>query len=242
VDADEPVDQPDEPVDQPDESVDEASDDVALVARRDEAVAEVERTLARRLKRTVADEQNEVLDVLRRHRGRVTLDLLFPPLEAHVQRYADAALPTLAAAAGAGADFVRSGWPGQVGPAPRTRVGDLAEELAVEVVVPLREAVEARLADQDEDLDVLGEALREVYRDWRATAPDEAASRAVASAFHRAVSDQVVPGTLLRWVVVDDTCAGNAGSPVAVGEAFPDGSTVPPASAGCRCLVVPSAS
>ena len=220
--------------------------DAALLARRDAAVAELVATLRRRLKRTLADEENEVLDALRRHRGPVDADLLLPSAEDHLRRYADAALPTLAASASAGVDFVAAGWPEQVAEAPRTRVGDLAEGAAEDLVVPLRQALARQLAAGGDGSEELVEAVRETYRDWRHTRIEPAADQAALTAFHRAVAEHLVAGTRLRWVVGGPTepgpdCADNAAAdPVVAGEPFPDGSVVPPCGAGCRCLVVPA--
>ena len=86
----------------------------AVLHERDTHLGPVERELARRLKRVLADEQNEVFDLLRRDTPE-RLDDVVPAAAEHAQRYADAALADLDAAAlsGAATGFVcPSGSPG----------------------------------------------------------------------------------------------------------------------------------
>ena len=75
---------------------------------RDDALAAVERDLGRRLKRVLADEQNEVLDALRRG-GTVEFSDVLPPPDEHADRYAIAASAGLDTAAEHGAEAVGGG-------------------------------------------------------------------------------------------------------------------------------------
>ena len=83
-----------------------AAPDAPLLQRRDAELDAIEHRLARRLKRVLADEQNEVLDRLRRlGGGRVDAGSLLPPTDRHAAAYAEAAAEELATAAGAGGHF-----------------------------------------------------------------------------------------------------------------------------------------
>ena len=84
---------PPEPAAEPEPEPEVAlSDDEELIAKRDEALAPIAAALMRKLKRALQDEQNEVLDRLRRHGGRrPALDHRLPRRRRPRQRYRDAA-------------------------------------------------------------------------------------------------------------------------------------------------------
>ncbi|WP_208029585.1 DivIVA domain-containing protein [Rhabdothermincola sediminis] len=149
--------------------------------QQEAATATIERDLARRLKRELSEEQNELLDALRRERGVPALDAVLPAPEAHVERFASATLAGLAAArgAGSGAGLGRdAGAPG----AGSGRVDELAAELAAELVGPLRDRLQRCFTEAGDDPDDLAERVRSCYRECRTQAIDELVSAAVRSA------------------------------------------------------------
>ena len=74
----------------------------SLLERRDAATDEIERQLARRLKRLLSDEQNDLLDQVRRVKGEPMAEEILPAMAEHAGRYASAAGGDLAGAASAG--------------------------------------------------------------------------------------------------------------------------------------------
>ena len=228
----------DEPAD------DDAADEVdELVVRRDAAVADLERNLARRLKRELSDEQNELLASLAATKGVPSADDVLPAAEAHVERYQAIALPTLVAAATAGADLVST----VAGPpAAPTSVADLAAELAADLVAPMRERLERAFSGAEGHTDDVAQSIRACYREWKGQRVDQVASHSVVAACNRGLLDRLPEATLVRWVVSDgDTpspdCDDNAlAGSVPRGEPFPTGHTAPPLHATCRCMVVPA--
>jgi hypothetical protein len=223
-------------------SVEEPAEVDELVVRRDAAVAELERNLARRLKRELSDEQNELLASLAAAKGVPSADDVLPATEAHVERYQAIALPTLVAAATAGADLVST----VAGPpAAPTSVADLAAELAADLVAPLRERLERAFSGAEGHTDDVAQSIRACYREWKGQRVDQAASHSVVAACNRGLLDRLPEGTEVRWVVSDgDTpspdCDDNAlAGSVTRGEPFPTGHTAPPLHATCRCMVVP---
>jgi cell division septum initiation protein DivIVA len=219
------------------------SEPQTLIGRRDQAVADLERTVARRLKRELSDEQNELLDVIRREKTVPTFEAAVPAPEDHMERYATAARASLVAAAEAGAAFVggRSSDDG-----PPTVVDDLTAELAAEVVAPLRDRIDRCFTDAGDDPDELAERLRAHYREWKLQRIDGWASYAVLAAFNRGLLDACDPSTKVHWVLDDPDapspdCEDNAlAGNLACGESFPTGHVAPPAHPACRCLVVPA--
>lgn len=223
---------------------DEASPDAAALAERDRAVVEIERALSRKLKRELSDEQNEVLDAVRREKGAPAADAVLPTPEAHVERYAAVASALLAEAAAAGAAFAVSlGVKGRA--EHRTKVDEAAAELAGEVVGPLRERLERCFAEADGDPDGLDERLRACFREWKTQRIDQPSSFAVLAAFNRGLLDRLPAGTPVHWIADDgDTpapdCDDNAlAGSIPKGEPFPTGHLAPPIHPACRCLVAP---
>lgn len=214
--------------------------DRVLVARRDVAMVEPERALSRRIKRELSDEQNELLDAVRRQKGKPTVDKVLPELDKHLSRYRDATVAGLATAATAGADLLDAS-----GPAPKTKVGDLADELAKELIEPLRDRIENCFREAAGDDEDLAERLRACYREWKGQRVDEATTRLALAAANRGLLDRLKPGTLVHWIVDDGEnpspdCDDNAlAGDLPKGEPFPTGHITPPVGPHCRCLVAP---
>jgi DivIVA domain-containing protein len=209
-----------------------------VLARRNEVLQPIAATLARRLKRALTDDQNDILDRLRGAKGW-SPDVL-PPQDEHIERYLGAGQEPLAEAAGAGATFVG----GKPDDAPD--VGEFVSDLATAIVVPLRR----RLDGDDDELDASDEAFMvehvgAAFRDWKGARIERLATDEAVAAFSRAVLAASDSGTRLVWVVDDDgiecpDCDDNAlAGPTPRGEAFPTGHPHPPAHAGCRCLLSP---
>jgi DivIVA domain-containing protein len=202
--------------------------------RRDAAIDDGERALTRAIKRALADEQNEVLDALRRRKGPASIEALLPEPDEQRARYTKVAAVVLedaAAAGGAGVD---------VGAVATETAEALAIEVADDVRTRLRRAVDH--AGSDDEL--LTEAVSAAYREWK-TAKAEPVARHFAAAAYAAGAFRASSGLTLRWVVDPaeggcPDCDDNAlAGPTPSGEAFPTGQLHPPAHAGCRCLAVP---
>jgi DivIVA domain-containing protein len=225
-----------------------SDDDEAALQRRDEAVGTIEASLARRLKRALQDEQNDLLDKLRNVRSQPTAAQVLPERDAHAARFAKAGRPLLDHAAKAGAAFMHSSLGQEDTPASTElpELDDLASELADAIVDPLRRRLEEVFAGySDTDEAALAESVGVAYREWKTQRIELTASDHVASAFARGAFAAAPRDTLLRWVVEDvdgpcPDCDDNAlAGDVPRGDPFPTGQQFPPAHAGCRCLLVP---
>jgi hypothetical protein len=212
-----------------------AADDSVFEAR-DAALEAAERALTRALKRALADEQNEVLDSLRRLRGAPSLEVLLPAPEEHAFRFAAAAAEQLHAGATAGASSFE-------GDAPS--VDHLATALAAEVTDDVRARLERALDANRGDEETLVEAISATYREWKTSRSEPLARHHLAAAYAFGAFS-AAPGDELVWVVdqAEGGCADcddNAlAGPTQRGQSFPTGQVHPPAHAGCRCLVLPA--
>jgi len=215
--------------------------------RRDELVEPITKALARRLKRTFQDDQNDVLHRLRSNHSTWSIDVL-PVEPEHHDVYSTAALPFLEEAAQAGASF--AGSEGTSGPSVDELLG-VAHELAETVVGPLRR----RLADdgrlQGAEETEVAEHVGAAFREWKGARVERLAGDFVIAAFSAGIvtGAGVDPAARLEWVAVASPdaepcpdCEDNAlNGPQRPGEAYPTGHLRPPAHPGCRCLLAPSA-
>jgi len=207
--------------------------------RRDEVLVPMIEVLARRLKRALQDDQNDILARLRASGGWAPGVLASE--EEHAGRFARAAADPLGEAAGAGASFAG----GKADEAPP--VDDIAAGLAAEIVAPLRRRLEddgPGIGAGDEP--ALVELVGAAFREWKGARVERLAGDRAVLAFARAALAAMPGGTALRWIVDDEgaecpDCDDNAlAGPVPAGEEFPTGHRHPPAHAGCRCLLAPT--
>src|SRR5436305_8031798 len=133
--------------DEPAEDATAADGDRQLLHERDECLEPVASDLARRLKRVLQDEQNEILDRLRQNKGRTRVEDALPGARDQAARYRDAASAPLSQAADAGASFNGNAAPGDV------PSGAWAQALGDELVNGLRERISRSLATVGEAAD-----------------------------------------------------------------------------------------
>lgn len=223
----------------------EAVDDevgTGLLARRDELLAPVHDDLVRRCKRALQDEQNELLDRLRRQPGTASAaagapEQVLAPLSVQVTDWADVLEPAVDEAYGAGHAVQEPGGAPSAARAPRRLVSGLAEVL----VTPLRERLLTTLdAVPGDDGTELASRVGARYREWRSQELAFRVGDVLAAAYARGVYDAAPEGARLQWISAASRCPDcddNALEPTARGAAFPTGQPFPPAHPGCRCLV-----
>ena len=219
-------------------------DDVGLRRRRDAALETALGVLLPRVKRRLQDEQNELLDALRRQKTKIDPDAAMPAVDEQLGGWAQLLGPVLDDTYAAG----RTLGGGRTRPAPPRLVARTTELL----VLPLRERVLASLEAvvRDGPYDGPAEWQRAItaavgvrYREWRTQDLDPLLGDLVVVAFARGVFDATPDGMRLRWVPAEiEQCPDaddNALEPTVKGGPFPTGQSCPPAHPGCRCLVVP---
>jgi len=213
----------------------------ARAVSRDALVAPLVTGLARRLKRALQDEQNDLLDQLRA-KGTTWSAGLLPDETEQLDSISTAALPLLEEAADAGASFV-----GAEGPRPATdALLAIGHELAESVVGPLRKRLASDEGLEAAEESAVTEHVGSAFREWKGERIERLAGDHVVAAFSLgSLAAAGSAGTAVEWVAValpDEApcpdCEDNGlNGAQAAGEEFPTGHTHPPAHPGCRCLL-----
>ncbi len=213
--------------------------------RRDAALTPLIVTAARKLKRVLADEQNDVLHALRRTAAVTELEPMLPTAAEHARRYADAVEPELIEAATAGASSLNEANATELQRRVRSddAVTPAIDALVTTIVTPLRERMRQAVADAGGDTTELAGVTRAIYREWKIQQIDEHLDDVVRIAFGRGALAGVDPGTPVKWVhdprvAVCADCDDNSLSGVIpAGEPFATGQPCAPAHEGCCCML-----
>jgi len=224
----------------------------AILARRDTLLDPVSTDLSRRLKRALQDDQNQLLDALRKDQkaGQGALGDLPMDLFEHEDRYRSAAAAQLAQAARLGAYFAQEVLDGAARTLDDTGARSVAEplgnELARAIVDPLRhDVLEVLKVEEPDEQERVG-ALGSVFRQWRSDRAARLAGDFVTSAFAAGMLAAAEDDVAFVWIVDDvgapcPDCADNSlAGPVLRGHAYPTGHMHPSMHTGCRCLIVPA--
>lgn len=209
--------------------------DAGAFAKRDEVLAPVVVAMSRKLKRVLADEENEVLEYLRGKKNALTVDAMVGEQEVHAKRYGDAISEDIMAAA--------------KGAAKSAKVTDVIPTvdvlIGVQLVKPLRDRLAKAIEQNGTDRVAMAKALRGVYRQWKSQHIDEQVDDIACLSYSRGFFAGAKPGTQVCWMVdpngpecpdaEDNSLAGS----IALGKEFPTGNLHPLAHAGCRCLLAP---
>ncbi|MCU1426396.1 MAG: DivIVA domain [Actinomycetia bacterium] len=193
--------------------------------------------LVKQAKRAAQDEQNALLDALRRHKGRPTSEQVLLSDQSVIESWGGVIRTGLDTAYGAGRNAVGSD---AVAAPP-----DLSEEAVRYLVMALRERLAVAIDDANDgySTSLVIERIGARYREWKLQSLEHLVEDVIAGAWSRGVFDAVPDGTLLSWVPAVEgrcpDCDDNGLEPTAKGEHFPTGQPHPPAHPGCRCLLAP---
>jgi DivIVA domain-containing protein len=234
-----------EPVAGPNDAVPGAPPAPTPFEIRDEALTPLIVSSGRKLKRVLADEQNDVLDKLRGKKAVRAIDDVLPGADEQSSRYFDALADDLRAAAAAGATSAGITETTE-GPVDEAAIAPVREALASDLVGPLRDRLRTGIEAVDGDNEELTKKARAIYREWKTRRIDDLLDDLLRHAYSRGACSACGAGQLVRWVFdpavgACSDCEDNSlQHAVAAGTAFPTGHTCPPAHAGCRCLVIPA--
>ncbi|MFO7591997.1 MAG: hypothetical protein R6X23_14080 [Acidimicrobiia bacterium] len=220
--------------------------DDALRRRRDAVLEPLVPDTVRAAKRLLQDEQNSLLDAVRRARGRYEPARLLPEHEHQREAWVSILTPSMDAAFLGGR--AASGKTGRVTGAPARVVGHALSVVVTQLRERLAATIESVVAEgpYESPLELqraLGTAIGARYREWKSAELEARLRDAACAAYARGSYEAAGAGAHLRWVPADPgrcpDCDDNALEPTIKGSPFPTGQSHPPAHPGCRCLVVP---
>ena len=193
-------------------------------------------TVGKRAKRAAQDDQNALLDAVRRHKGRPTSAQVLAPESDLLTAWVGVLRDAIDEAYGAGC--VAAG--GEAGRPDE----ELTREAAATIVLPVRERIAAAIDSGEEgDTGGLVERIGARFREWKNQSLEESLFDALTVAWSHGVYDASPDGAVLRWIPVTEgrcaDCDDNGLEPTVKGSSFPTGQTHPPAHPGCRCLPAP---
>jgi DivIVA domain-containing protein len=193
-------------------------------------------SVAKRAKRAAQDDQNALLDAVRRHKGR--------PASAQVLVPESDLLTTWTAVLRDATDEAYGAGRAAAGGEPARAEDELTRDAAATIVLPIRERI-ATAIDSGEEGDPGGlvERIGARFREWKNQSLEEALFDALTMAWSRGVYDASPDGAVLRWIPLTRgrcaDCDDNGLEPTVKGSSFPTGQRHPPAHPGCRCLLAP---
>jgi DivIVA domain-containing protein len=205
--------------------------------RRAKAIDPLLPALLKRAKRRAQDDQNALLDSVRRHKGRPSAQQVLGDSVASRDAWATVLREALDRAYGSGRTAA--------GADTALASDAVASEAAEAVVAPLRERLTVAIDSGEEgDTGGLVERIGARYREWKNQSLERTLGEMLASAWTRGVYDAVPDQAVLWWVPFEEgrcsDCDDNALEPTVKGKQFPTGQAFPPAHPGCKCLLAPA--
>jgi len=213
---------------------------------RDEVLAPIIETLAKKIKRVLADEQNAILEVLESKKRKIDVDVLLGSKKAHTARHTDALTEAVMKAAMEGAKTTKTARGSVKRVTPAAVMSAMGEILEEHLVSSMRAKIESILSECDGDREAISEGVRNTYREWKMQRADDVAADIACASFVRGSVESLEPGTKVCWMVdpngpaCPDAEDNSLAGPTLCGEPFPTGHTMPPAHVGCRCIISPA--
>jgi DivIVA domain-containing protein len=177
--------------------------DPSVFDARENALTPLIDTMARKWKRTLADEENTVLTHLEGKRSSVSVDAMLPAADVHVQQWVQAITEELVSAALAGAKAFNKGLRADL----RKKVGDAAvmsvvsSRIADELVRPLRERLRQAAEQSGGDRADMSSRARSVYREWKMQRIDSVSADLARLAYARGIVLTTAQDAKLCWAV-----------------------------------------
>lgn len=213
---------------------------------RDEVLAPIIETLAKKIKRVLADEQNSILEVLESKKRKIDVDALLGTEKVHVSRHTDALTDAVMKAAMEGAKTTKTARGSVKRVTPASVMSAMSDVLGEHLVSSMRAKIESILSECDGDREAIAEGVRNTYREWKMQRADDVAADIACASFVRGSVESLEPGTKVCWMVdpngpaCPDAEDNSLAGATICGEPFPTGHTMPPAHVGCRCIISPA--
>jgi DivIVA domain-containing protein len=220
------------------------STDTACFDRRSEVLVPVIVSVSRKIKRVLADEQNQILDALRAKQPIKTLELLVGSKAEHSGRFTQELDPLLNSAALAGARSLSDASDAVLAKKVHSQTHSIDELVISTLVAPLRERLSRGISEASGSNAELASLVRLVYREWKNQLVDEHVDDIVLNAYGRGALAVLNEKSGYCWMVDPDgpPCSdaedNSLAGAVQGGTEFPTGHTHAPAHPGCRCALV----
>lgn len=222
---------------------------VSAFESRDEILVPLILTMGRKAKRVLADEQNQILDVLRGKKPVKTLDAIVGPKAEHTKRYVTALAASFKSAAVAGARSMQTSdskvSDRELGDLVAGQMKAIDEMVVSSIVEPLRERLSRSISQSDDNTE-LSKLVRSLYREWKSQLIDEQIDDLAYAAYGRGALAGLTPESKVCWKydpagpACPDAEDNSLAGAIDAGDAFPTGHTHAPAHSGCRCVIVPA--
>ena len=213
------------------------------LVRRSEALGDLPAQTARRLKRLLQEEHNELLDRLRTQRGKGTLEDNLASHSEQLGRFVSGLTDALSRAFSEGGKAAGGGGGSDASAA-------ITKLVTRQVLNPLRneisKALEAGLQAEDSAA-ALSERANDVFRVWKGVRTQLLGEGIAYSAYHHGMIDAwgSRTGSKKQWVLSEeeqecpnDICRRNSeAGDVVLKAPFPSGHLAPPAHGGCNCTL-----
>ncbi|MEX0766927.1 MAG: hypothetical protein WD029_00465, partial [Microthrixaceae bacterium] len=219
---------------------------------RDKLLAPIEKQLSKALRRLASDEQNDVLDYLRRIKNsRPDFEKVLDSPDHVLAKFTESLQDDFSQAVAAGSEF----WTSRAGASSDSlfSADDQVKECLQSNLEQFLQIHRAHLERSFKEGDEAGlenseraERIRATYRDWRSDALSELAGDLATAGFTQGERLAAGPGTPWCWAVDHGglPCADGEDNalegPIACGDPFPTGDITPPAHPGCRCILLPA--
>ncbi|HVL50626.1 MAG TPA: hypothetical protein VM754_03855, partial [Actinomycetota bacterium] len=226
-----------------DEHEPEIADAAGEISHRNQVMGDLPAQTARRLKRLLQEDHNDLLDRVRTQRGKGSLEDNLAPVSEQLNRFVSGLGEPLTRAFVEGRRAA-----GAVSPVDASQA--VTRLVTRQVLNPLRaevsKAVEAGLGAQDSP-SALSERVNDVFRVWKGVRTQLLGEGIAYAAYNQGVIDALgtSPAAQKLWVAADDEhecpndiCRRNASAGgVDLKSPFPSGHLAPPAHGGCTCTL-----
>lgn len=220
------------------------STDTECFATRQEVLVPIILDMSRKIKRVLADEQNQILDTLRGKQPVKTLEALVGSKAEHGARFTKALDSLVYSAAMAGASTLSDRPVAEIAHRIQQRRHDIDDSVVAVMVAPLRERLSRGISQASGSNAELASLVRSIYREWKNQFVDEHVEDLALTAHGFGARAVLEESRTYCWMVDPDgpACSdaedNSLAGAVAGGAEFPTGHTHAPAHPGCRCALI----
>jgi hypothetical protein len=172
------------------------------LTKRNRSVDPLLSSVVKRAKRTAQDDQNALLDAVRRFKGRPHADQVLPAADGALEKWTNVVRDAIDRAYSAGR--TATGGPGSSG-AGEAAPDELTRGSVIALVEPIRDRLATAIdAGDGGDTGGLVERIGARYREWKNQALEPTLHELLGAAWARGVYDAVPDGATLWWVPAEE--------------------------------------